>query len=109
MRKLAMFCAGVSLFASGCATDPAARPWWTRGEAEFRGLQAGVTTQAEVLKRMGTPDQRNIYERLGEEAWDYLYLDGPRVMLAWVVFDRQGRYKYYVSQPDPAQNSGADM
>jgi len=108
MNKLLMFCAGALLLLSGCATDPASRPWWSLGEADFRGLQAGVTTQSEVLKRLGTPLQRANFERVGEEVWDYRYLDGTREMIAWVTFDRQGKYKNYVGQPDPARYSGMD-
>ena len=105
MRKLAMLCAVALLFAAGCATDPASKSWWTLGEADFRALRAGMTTQPEILKLFGTPIKREIFERQGEEVWDYRYLDGTMQMLAWVVFDRQGRYKYYVGQPDPARYS----
>jgi len=108
MKKLVMLCAVALLLMSGCATGPAARDWWTITEAELRGLKPGVTTQTEVLKLIGTPINRSSFPRLGEEAWDYRYLDGTMQMLAWVVFDRQGRYKYFVGQPDPARYSTLD-
>ena len=108
MKKLAMLCAVTLLVVSGCVTDPASRGWWTLGEADFRGLKPGISTQAEVLKLMGTPIDRSSFRRQGEEVWDYRYLDGTMQMLAWVFFDAQGRYKYFVGQPDPARYSPLD-
>ena len=100
------FALAAILMVSGCASDPAAKPWWSLREANFRGLQAGVATQADVRKALGSPLQSTMFPRQGEETWDYRYLDGTIQMLAWVVFDGQGRYKYYVGQPDPARYSG---
>ena len=105
MHKIVMLGLGSLLLVSGCALDPGARGWWTVGEGTLRGLRAGVTTQAEALKLLGTPMQKTSFSNLREESWDYRYLDGTMQMLAWVVFDDQGRYKYYVSQPDPARYS----
>jgi outer membrane protein assembly factor BamE (lipoprotein component of BamABCDE complex) len=102
MQKLVMLCASALLLMSGCATDPASGSRRNLGEADFRGLKPGVTTQAEVVKLVGTPVQKTNFERLGEETWDYRYVNGSVQMLAWVVFDAQGKYKYHVAQPDPA-------
>ncbi len=106
MKTLVMLCAVLLL--SGCATDPAARAWWTINEADFRSFTPGLTEQAQVLKLMGTPVSRSRFERQGEEVWDYRYLDGTMMMIAWVYFDRQGRYKHFIGQPDPAHYSPID-
>jgi len=105
MQKRVMLCSGFLLLATGCASDPAAHGWWSRNESSFRSLQPGVTTQADAVKALGTPMQKTSFTRQGEETWDYGYLDGTMQMLAWVVFDGQGKYKYYVGQPDPARYS----
>ena len=94
---------------SGCATDPAARPWWTLQETDFRGLQAGKTTKADVRARLGNPINAVVFPNQGEEVWDYRYPDGGYKMLAWVYFDTRGVYKHYVTQPDPAFMYGTDM
>ena len=107
MRKLTMMCVAAVMLTAGCATEPGLKSWWNRGEADFLRLQPGVTTQADVLNRFGTPDARVVFELLDEQVWDYYFADGPQGMLAWVVFDLQGRYKYYVGQPDPRE-SGID-
>jgi outer membrane protein assembly factor BamE (lipoprotein component of BamABCDE complex) len=105
MTKLMMSVVVAIVLTSGCASDPAAKPWWSLAEANFRSLQPGVATQADVRSALGTPLQSTRFPRQGEEAWDYRYLDGSMQMLAWVFFDGQGRYKYYVGQPDPARYS----
>ena len=87
----------------GCAADPAVKPWWTLREADFRQLQPGKTTKAEVRAALGRPVLEMTVPRLGEEVWDYRYLNTAMHMLVWVYFDTQGVYKYYTAQPDPAQ------
>ena len=88
---------------AGCAADPAIKPWWTLREADFRQLQPGKTTAAEVRTVLGKPGLEMTFTRQGEEVWDYRYLDGTMYMLAWVYFDGRGVYKYFVGQRDPAQ------
>jgi len=105
MKKTRMYCAAVLLLVAGCAADPKFKSWSGIGEADLRALQPGVTTQAEVLKRLGEPQVRSNFERRGEEVWDYRYVEGAMEMLAWVTFDLQGKYKSYASQPDPARYS----
>ena len=103
MRKLTIIWVAALTLAAGCATEPGLKAWWNRGEADCQRLRPGVTTQADVFKQFGTADQMSVFERLGVQVWDYYFADGPQGMLAWVVFDLQGRYKYYVSQPDPRE------
>jgi outer membrane protein assembly factor BamE (lipoprotein component of BamABCDE complex) len=93
------------LLIAGCASDPASKMWSDLREANFRSLQPGVTTQADVVKAIGSPFQKITFARQGEETWDYRYIDGTMQMLAWVVFDSQGKFKHFVGQPDPARYS----
>lgn len=94
----------VSLYLlAGCAVDPAMKPWWTLREADLRQLQPGKTSKAEVRTALGRPGLEMTFPRQGEEVWDYRYPDGAMHMLAWVYFDARGVYKYYTTQPDPAQ------
>jgi len=102
MRKLKTFCVVFLLLASGCATDPGVRAWWTLRESNFRELRPGQSTKEDVIKVLGKPVARMTFLRQGEEVWDYLYPDYSKHMLAWVYFDLKGTYKYYVAQPDPA-------
>lgn len=108
MRKLMITCAGALMLMSGCATQPGLQSWWNRTEADFQRLRPGATTQDDVLKQFGTPDGMIVFDNLGEQVWDYYFADGPQGMLAWVVFDLKGRYKHYVSQPDPRENAVMD-
>ncbi len=93
---------------AGCAADPTVKPWWTLRESDFLRFQPGKTTKADVRAALGRPGLEMTFPRLGEEVWDYRYPDGAMYMLAWVYFDSRGVYKYYTSQPDPAQYN-ADM
>jgi hypothetical protein len=91
------------LVVGGCATDHAGIPWWTLQETNFRQLQPGKTTKADVRTLFGSPINAVPFPRQGEEVWDYRFLDGSMIMLAWVYFDSSGVYKYYTAQPDPAR------
>ena len=86
---------------AGCAVD-SPKPWWTLGDANFRSLQTGQTTKAEVRASLGRPVAEMVFASQGEEVWDYRFLQGTLVMYATVHFDTRGTYKYYVAQPDPA-------
>ena len=106
MRKLKIFCMVFLLMASGCATDPGVKAWWTLRESNFRELHASQSTKDDVIKLLGKPVAQMTFPSQGVEVWDYRYADGSVHMLAWVYFDMQGKYKYYVPQPDPAIYSG---
>jgi outer membrane protein assembly factor BamE (lipoprotein component of BamABCDE complex) len=94
----------VSLLAlDGCAIDHAGKQWWALQETSFRQLQPGKTTKADVRTLFGSPINAVAFPRQGEEVWDYRFLNGSIIMLAWVYFDRDGVYKYYTAQPDPAR------
>jgi hypothetical protein len=96
------------LLATGCAIDPAAKPWWTLREAHLRQLQSGKATKADVQALLGRPLSAMSFSQRGEEVWDVRFVDGTIVMLAWVYFDARGVYKYYTAQPDPAYNAKLD-
>ncbi len=93
---------------AGCAVDPSVKPWWTLSDANFRSLQSGATTKAEVRSALGRPVAKMVFARQGEEVWDYRFVQGTLIMYATVHFDARGTYKYYVAQPDPAFYSITD-
>ena len=106
MRNLQIFCIVFLLMASGCATDPGVKAWWTLRESNFRELHSGQSTKDDVIKVLGKPIAQMTFPHQGVEVWDYRYPDYSTQMLAWVYFDMQGNFKYYTSQPDPAIYSG---
>jgi len=87
---------------AGCAVDPSVKPWWTLGDANFRSLQVGQTTKAEVRSSLGRPVAEMVFARQGEEVWDYRFVQGTLIMYASVHFDTRGIYKYYTAEPDLA-------
>jgi outer membrane protein assembly factor BamE (lipoprotein component of BamABCDE complex) len=86
----------------GCAADPAVKPWWTVQDADLRKLQPGKTTKEAVRTALGKPVLESAFPRQGEEVWDYRFVTGTEIMLAWVYFDSKGVFKHYTAQPDPA-------
>ncbi len=91
---------------AGCAMDPSVKPWWTLREANFRALQASTATKADVRAALGRPFAEMHFPALGEDVWDYRFVDGAMMMVASVHFNsRSGAYTYYVSEPDPAYYS----
>lgn len=92
-----LFVAAIAL--GGCATRQDVRPWWTLVETNFTTI-APATTKEEVERRVGNPINTLTFSNLGEEVWDYRYLDLTRKYVAEVHFDMQGRTKYVVTYPD---------
>lgn len=84
-------------------------PYWTIKDSAFRSLKPGATTKAEVRNLIGTPLLESSFPRQGEDVWDYRYLDGTIVMLAYVHFDSRGVVKYYEQRLDPAYHGAMDM
>jgi len=88
---------------AGCAMDPSVKPWWTLSEANFLALKASTATKADVRAALGKPIAEMRFAALGEDVWDYRFLNGTMIMVAAVHFNsRSGAYMYYVSEPDPA-------
>lgn len=103
IKRLWLAVASVMLIA-GCAGDPAIKPWWTLREADLRQFKPGQTSKQEVRNLLGKPLVEMKFERLGEEVWDYRYLESSTVqMYATVHFDTRGLFKYYFAQPDPSR------
>ncbi len=88
---------------AGCAVDPSVKAWWTLTEANFQALQPAKATKADVRAALGKPLAEMSFTGLGEDVWEYRFLNGTMMMMASVHFDSRGdAYKYYVSEPDPA-------
>jgi outer membrane protein assembly factor BamE (lipoprotein component of BamABCDE complex) len=88
-----------TLFA-GCATYQQGRPWWTLNEQSFVPLAPATTTKDDVQRLVGKPLMSMTFPNLGEDVWDYRFLNGTRTYIAEVHFDAQGRTKYYTTYPD---------
>jgi len=109
-RMLCRFVLAAAIVGSaGCASNPDIKPWWTIKEANFLQLRPGQATKTDVRTLLGQPLFAATFARQGEEVWDYRYLDGTMIMIAWVYFDMRGVYKHYTRQPDPAYYSGVDQ
>jgi outer membrane protein assembly factor BamE (lipoprotein component of BamABCDE complex) len=84
----------------GCATQEGVRPKWTLQAKDFAPITPGNTNKADVERMVGKPIMTMVFRNLGEETWDYRYLDGTITYAAEVHFDMQGKTKYYVTYPD---------
>lgn len=93
---------GLVLGVAGCAADPLVKPFWILNESMFRQLTAGKSTKADAFAVLGKPILQATFDRVGLEVWDYRYMDYATYMYAWVYFDREGVFKGYASQMDPA-------
>ncbi len=100
MNKLAL-AAVLTLTLSACATQTGRMDWWTLGPQSFKQATPG-TSKADVERMVGKPMLVAMFDRVGEEVWDYRYADGSLVGITEVHFDRQGKVKYYTQFPDPA-------
>ncbi len=84
-------------------------PYWTIHTPAFANLKPGVTTKAEVLKRVGVPLTDMTFRRQNDEVLEYRYIDGTTiVMLAYLHFDPSGVFKYAEHRLDPAYHGGLD-
>lgn len=108
-RLVRLFVAIAALAAlCGCAWDQGIRPFWTLHDADFRQLKPGMT-KADVEARVGKPIEAITFVRMGEEVWDYSFLDGQIHMRAYVYFDMKGIFKHHTESYDQAYYSGTDM
>jgi hypothetical protein len=108
MKRILTMLALIGLVAGviGCAADPLVKPSWTLNEGMFRQLVPGQSTTSDAFAVLGKPVLQMTFERMGEEVWDYRYMDYATHMYAMVYFDRMGVYKGYASQLDWAYYSG---
>jgi outer membrane protein assembly factor BamE (lipoprotein component of BamABCDE complex) len=104
---LTCLCLAVVLTA-GCAFNPGVKPWWMLQEAQFLQLQPGKDSADRIRQALGSPLSVTEFSRQGEVVWDYRFIQGTQIWLAWVYFDMEGTYKRYTAQQDPATYSTND-
>jgi outer membrane protein assembly factor BamE (lipoprotein component of BamABCDE complex) len=101
MRTLSLpYAVAVAAVLAGCATQPGVRPKWTLHEGDFASIAPQRTSKEDVERLVGKPLTAMTFRNLGEEVWDYRYMDGVKTYIAEVHFDMQGRAKYYTTYPD---------
>ena len=89
----------MTLLLSACAVAP---PSWQRGNDSFKPIQLGITTQADLLRLYGPPDDTMYLQLRGLTVWSYRYKESS----VWdsmmhVMTDRQGVVREMMSGPDP--------
>jgi outer membrane protein assembly factor BamE (lipoprotein component of BamABCDE complex) len=100
---LLLYVFAIAAVLEGCATQEGVRPKWTLQARDFVPIMAGNTNKADVERLVGKPIMTMVFRNLGEETWDYRYLDGTMTYVAEVHFDLQGKTKYYATYPDQCQ------
>lgn len=85
---------------AGCATQEGVRPKWTLHEGDFASIVPQKTSKQDVERLVGKPLTTMVFARLGEEVWDYRYMDGVKTYIAEVHFDLKGLAKYTTTYPD---------
>src|SRR6266700_6968741 len=98
-RPNLLYAAAVALVLGGCAMQEGVRPKWTLQASDFAPITPRTTKQ-EVERLVGRPLTTMVFPNLGEEVWDYRYMDGVKTYVAEIHFDMQGRTKYAASYPD---------
>ncbi|WP_156401110.1 hypothetical protein [Duganella sp. Root1480D1] len=88
----------LSLLLTACAVAP---PSWQRGNDSFRPVQLGVTTQADLLRLYGPPDDRTYLPLRDLTVWSYRYKEsGVWDSMMHIMVDRQGVVRETMSGPD---------
>jgi len=85
---------------AGCATQEGVRPKWTLHPGDFASIAPQKTGKQDVERLVGRPLMTMVFQNLGEEVWDYRYMDGVKTYVAEIHFDMQGRTKYMTTYPD---------
>ncbi len=87
-----------SLLLGACAAAP---PSWQRGNDSFKPIQLGVTTQADLLRLYGPPDDSTYLHLRDLQVWSYRYKEsGVWDSMMHVMMDRQGVAREMMSGPD---------
>lgn len=87
-----------SLLLSACAVGP---PAWQRGNDSFKPIQLGITTQADLLRLYGPPDDTTYLHLRGLNVWSYRYKEsGVWDSMMHIMMDRQGVVRETMSGPD---------
>jgi outer membrane protein assembly factor BamE (lipoprotein component of BamABCDE complex) len=101
MRRCSLlFSVAAAAAFAGCATQEGMRPKWTLHEGDFASIAPQKTSKQDVERLVGRPLTSMVFRNLGEEVWDYRYMDGVMTYVAEVHFDMQGRAKYTTTYPD---------
>lgn len=96
--KTLLHVAFLSLLLSACAVTP---PSWQRGNESFKPIQLGVTTQADLLRLYGPPDDRTFLQLRDLNVWSYRYKEsGVWDSMMHIMMDRQGVVRETMSGPD---------
>jgi outer membrane protein assembly factor BamE (lipoprotein component of BamABCDE complex) len=101
-KSFAILIVAAAAVVGGCAAHQQGRAWWTLNEQTFTPITP-TTTKDDVERLLGKPLLGTVFRNLGEEVWDYRFLNGTRVYIVEVHFDMQGRTKYYTTYPDRCQ------
>lgn len=86
----------------GCANanwKEGIRPWWQLSAKEFAAIPKEMT-KADVERAVGKPLLAETFARLGEDVWDYRFLDGTKKYGAEVHFNLDGKVTYVVTFED---------
>jgi outer membrane protein assembly factor BamE (lipoprotein component of BamABCDE complex) len=101
MKRLSLLCSVVAAAAlAACAAQEGVRPKWTLHEGDFTSITPQKTSKQDVERLVGKPLTTMVFPRLGEEVWDYRYMNGVDTYVAEVHFDMQGQTKYYTTYWD---------
>lgn len=104
MRLPRILAVALALAAAACAT--AGAPQAQRSDALFGRVHAG-DTRAAVERLLGPPDSRVVFDRSGNEGWDYRYEDSwGYIAIYSVTFSPDG---LVVATLSNRVNAGGDM
>lgn len=96
--KTRLAIATLALFLSACAVGP---PVWERGNDSFLSVQLGVTTQADLLRLLGRPDETTYLQLRDLNVWSYRYKEsGVWDSMMHIMMDRNGVVRETMSGPD---------
>ena len=72
-------------------------------EENFSNIRQGQSSRDEVLQLLGRPSSRNLFNRTGEEVWEYQFFSDSWSMLLDVYFGAaDGVVKRYTTMLDMA-------
>jgi len=101
MKKFSLLYSVIALAAlAGCAVQEGVRPKWTLHESDFKSITPQNTSKQDVERLVGKPLMSMVFPNLGEEVWDYRYMNGVDTYVAEVHFDMQGQTKYLTTYKD---------